>query len=154
MSYGKARFQCTIPTFIISYVPTKKVQVQVFSSRLNPYNTEVVNHIENTWIDLVTRLFFGHSVSALARWPLPKSKYFISLSKQRIFVWFAHQNSCTPQAYSKTAVKTTIFYDRYVLYCHIYLNMTRKWREQNCSNRQTSREPVRTYFCTNHVWLT
>jgi hypothetical protein len=25
--------------------------------------------------------FFGHSVSALARWPLTKSKYFISLSK-------------------------------------------------------------------------
>jgi hypothetical protein len=97
--------------------------------------------------------FFGHCVSALARWPLTKSKYSISLSILGMFVWFAHQNSCTHQAYSKTAIKTTIFYDRYILYHHIYLNMTRKRREQNCSNRQTARETVCTYVCTNCVWL-
>ncbi len=64
------------------------------------------------------------------------------------------QNSCTCRAYSKTAMKTSIFYDRYVLYRHIYLIMTRKWQEQNCSDRQTTRETVRTYICTNRVWLT
>jgi hypothetical protein len=37
--------------------------------------------LEATWIFLVTWICFGHSVSALAKWPLTKSKYFISLSK-------------------------------------------------------------------------
>ncbi len=110
--------------------------------------------LEDTWINLVAWLFFGHCVSMLARWPLTKSKYLISLSIWGIFVWFAHQNSCTRQAYTKTEIKKTIYYDRYVLYRHIYLNMTRKQREQNCSDRQTTRETVLTYICTNCVWLT
>ncbi len=48
----------------------------------------------------------------------------------------------------------TIFYYWYQLYRHIYLNMTRKRREQNCSDRQTARETVHTYVCINCVWLT
>jgi hypothetical protein len=52
--------------------------------------------------------FFGHCVSALARWPLAKSKYLISLSILGFFLLFAHQNCCNYGVYSKTAIKPTI----------------------------------------------
>ncbi len=106
------------------------------------------------WFGCLT--FFGHRVSALARWPLTKSKYLISLSTLGIFVWFAHQNSCTRQAYSKTEIKMTIFYDRYVLYRHTTLT----WPE-NVGNKTvlTDRPPERLYVrtlvpivCGSHKW--
>ncbi len=80
--------------------------------------------VEATWIHMVTWNNFGQSLSVLARWPPTKSKYFISLSKKGIFVWFAHKNCCTCRACSKTAIKMTIFNDHYVLYDHTILSMT------------------------------
>jgi hypothetical protein len=47
----------------------------------------------------------------------------------------------------------TIFNDRYVLYCRIYLNMTNYcWKMAGTKTVPTDKPPERLYICINHVW--
>ncbi len=79
--------------------------------------------------------FFCHCVSLLARWPLTKSKYFISPPILGFFLLFALQNCCNCGVCSKAAIKPTIrgsgrnlwemyFCTYFVCFLHLHLFFT------------------------------
>ncbi len=98
----------TLSCFALPQNPQNIVGV-VVGGKNGKNNRHKKNHLSRSNLNRFGHLtFFGHCVSALAWWPVTKTKYLIPLSILGFFFLFAHQNCCNCGDRSKTAIKPTI----------------------------------------------